>query len=471
MKSNNSIYAFFVFLSLLFWNPLVFYVVYRNTPVITIKFWWLFIAVLFAGGLVLIYFIRKNKLGEKAKNRTLTVAFTLIFLGLAIMADGLIAKPVKKTAEGKVIKKEGLIFEPNSTANYQSTEFNYTAQINSLGLREREIDPDKKGAFRIACFGDSWTFGWGVALEDSWPHRLELLLKESGYSNVEVINCGQAGQYSRTYLKNMRSVLPVLKPDLVLVGLLQGDDLAQLYETHGTFRNQPKAQKQEEEENPGISAKVKYIFTVFLQSSFRNTLEKVKESKRKPIEIKDDWISQAEAIRGAFNPLQQLRFSCLEDTVQQLFITGNLNPGLLHYYINFPDRNFIFNNPSHPATVFAINELKQDVADMKTLCDSTGAALSIISMPANQYTGHQVIRTPMDHLDTWVIENNKIDSIYRSVAETNGLPYIEMTAHFKNLENKSGYFFLFDGHPNEKGYKEIAAQIAVELKNRQLIKK
>ena len=35
--------------------------------------------------------------------------------------------------------------------------------------------------------------------------------------------------------------------------------------------------------------------------------------------------------------------------------------------------------------------------------------------------------------------------------------YIELTEHFVGLQNKSEYFFKYDGHPNKKGYEEIVA--------------
>jgi len=79
------------------------------------------------------------------------------------------------------------------------------------------------------------------------------------------------------------------------------------------------------------------------------------------------------------------------------------------------------------------------------------------------FTGHQVIRTPTDILDPYFVSNNKIDSIYRSLATENNIPYIEMTQHFISLPDKTGYFYRFDGHPNARGYKEIGNFIGEQL--------
>ncbi len=51
---------------------------------------------------------------------------------------------------------------------------------------------------------------------------------------------------------------------------------------------------------------------------------------------------------------------------------------------------------------------------------------------------------PSDILNNYFEENNKIDSMYRSVASLNGVPYIELTKHFISLSDKENYFFLFD---------------------------
>ena len=81
----------------------------------------------------------------------------------------------------------------------------------------------------------------------------------------------------------------------------------------------------------------------------------------------------------------------------------------------------------------------------------------------NYFTGHEVIRTSNDVLNSFFENNNNIDPIYHHIAISNDLPYIEMTDHFIGLENKSEYYFRYDGHPNEKGYADIARYIGKQL--------
>jgi lysophospholipase L1-like esterase len=68
-------------------------------------------------------------------------------------------------------------------------------QTNSKGLRDREIPyakaPEK---LRILMLGDSLTVGWGVAVEDTFPKRVERMYAAKGV-DAEVINAG-VGNYN-----------------------------------------------------------------------------------------------------------------------------------------------------------------------------------------------------------------------------------------------------------------------------------
>jgi hypothetical protein len=92
------------------------------------------------------------------------------------------------------------------------------------GLRRTTPLPAKTpGIFRIAAFGDSLTYGYGVAEEEAWPARLEQAL--AGEFRVEVINLGICGVQSEEVLDAMGRYLPVLDPDLVLYGVCLNDFL------------------------------------------------------------------------------------------------------------------------------------------------------------------------------------------------------------------------------------------------------
>lgn len=115
---------------------------------------------------------------------------------------------------------------PNVRAEFRTTEFHWFVETNDLGLRDRKFDRSRKGGARVLAIGDSFTLGWGVGVEDTWVKRLERNLRQGGRA-VEVINAGRAGTGTGWYAEAAETMVPVLRPDVVIVAVLQGDDLAQ----------------------------------------------------------------------------------------------------------------------------------------------------------------------------------------------------------------------------------------------------
>jgi GDSL-like Lipase/Acylhydrolase family len=99
-------------------------------------------------------------------------------------------------------------------------------QINRFGLRERdEIAPDNKakGERRIVCIGDSFTFGWGIPVEQCWVRKLETELRKTS-GNVHTINCGASGAIVvDEYASGLRTRFGQFQPDVVIVTLCLND--------------------------------------------------------------------------------------------------------------------------------------------------------------------------------------------------------------------------------------------------------
>ena len=73
------------------------------------------------------------------------------------------------------------VLRPSSTFPFSNPEFSTTVHTNSLGLRDDEASLHRP---RIICAGDSFTMGWGVEQNESFPQRIE---QETGYL---VLNAG-----------------------------------------------------------------------------------------------------------------------------------------------------------------------------------------------------------------------------------------------------------------------------------------
>jgi hypothetical protein len=92
-------------------------------------------------------------------------------------------------------------------------------QINTDGMRDREHRVAKpSGVFRIACLGDSITYGFGVPSPSSYPARLENRLNSSAARGVrfEVLNFGVTGYNITQSIENLRARALKYRPDLVI---------------------------------------------------------------------------------------------------------------------------------------------------------------------------------------------------------------------------------------------------------------
>jgi len=94
-------------------------------------------------------------------------------------------------------------------------------RVNSLGTRGPEFDPAKPaGTFRILSLGDSRTFGWGLAENETYSARLGDLLQQTvGASpRIEVINAGVNAWSFQQMQVFLRDTALAWKPDVVLIG-------------------------------------------------------------------------------------------------------------------------------------------------------------------------------------------------------------------------------------------------------------
>jgi GDSL-like Lipase/Acylhydrolase family len=98
-------------------------------------------------------------------------------------------------------------------------------RTNRLGFRDEEFDLlPAEDELRVLAIGDSFTFGSGVQLEDTWPQQLELMLEHGRLGPVQVVNAGfAAGHAPSTYASWVAGDGLALQPRLVIVGFCLND--------------------------------------------------------------------------------------------------------------------------------------------------------------------------------------------------------------------------------------------------------
>jgi hypothetical protein len=125
-------------------------------------------------------------------------------------------------------------------------------------------------------------FGWGEDNDQTWPKRLENRLASTDRP-LKVYNLGKPGADPDDYLDIARSYVPFLKPKILLVSLLQGDDLAQLLLKDGES-TAPRAKNANETKS------------AFLQTQFRGLLALARLASTSASSATENWGSVAKEI-------------------------------------------------------------------------------------------------------------------------------------------------------------------------------
>lgn len=102
----------------------------------------------------------------------------------------------------------------------------FSVTISGKGLRDREIGRKQPGEFRVLLLGDSFTFGWGLEVEQTIGRQLEeMLMASNSTRRFTVINAGVEGYGPWQERIRLREIGFALEPDIVILQLYPGNDI------------------------------------------------------------------------------------------------------------------------------------------------------------------------------------------------------------------------------------------------------
>ena len=166
-----------------------------------------------------------SQMKDKFKALLLSVIFIVLFFALTEVFIRLFwgnwHDPESIYRPGMVNRHE-LIPNKKVTLEYGGRE--YLVEINSDGLRNKEVALDKNGIFRIIGLGDSITFGAFLNREDTYLHKVESMLNSGSIAQrFEVVNAGVPGYGPMHELVYLKKKLIKYKPDVVMIGFCIND--------------------------------------------------------------------------------------------------------------------------------------------------------------------------------------------------------------------------------------------------------
>ena len=382
------------------------------------------------------------------KNLLLACVSVLVGFGLSVAADraaGLLLP------EPRPAGTMALLFPPGAEESFETPEFAHTSRINSLGLRDREIAPGESDQYRIVAIGDSFTYGWGVNLEDTWVKRLEGNLHAQGL-DVQTVNAGAPGAGPSNYADAAERVLPVLKPDLVVVAMLHDD-----YTAAGPIDL--------EEQVNAFLATVRAVYPNLtrLLGGEKEPPEPAGETTtpaKKSSEENRALNANAAKVNLAQAPVeQQARFETLDDAVKEAFLSGDLNPFLIMSALACPNHYTFRLDLDAPFVRQCIQQTADHLVRIKRAAEAHGARAIVVSVPLGPYVNahayENVQRVGFD-VEEKMLTTDAPDRAIGLACEKAGLPFYAVTETFRTQRDTPGLYYTLDGHFSPAGHKLYA---------------
>ncbi len=363
---------------------------------------------------------------------------TIAMLALSVSADrfyGAVLLP----------ETDNLLFPAYSTAIHETSEFKLKVQINNLGFRgpETHIEKSKK---RILIIGDSFTFGWGVIEDSTWIHRLAVK-----YPNVEFLNLGQGGNHPGDYVQVAKRSVPRLKPDFVMVCVLQGNDLHQLmrlieFEKDGL----------EKSAKPVMQEPFGERINRYLSIVYPNITTRI--SHRAYIQPK--WKLDAATLLQQLSENQLSKYHQIDGHLRVEFESGRLNPALIYESVHHPKMFLTSVDTSEALVQKAIVRLQHHLAELKEICDKNDARFLVLDIPNRPYG---FPRTVIE-LEQLGFEVSGADSLNGSTptsiaTKRLGLPLLQPTLQ----DSTEALFYTHDGHWNDAGNRTFTRELVKKL--------
>ena len=281
-------------------------------------------------------------------------------------------------------------------------------QVNDYGLRSRPLSMrPAAGTHRLLALGDSATFGEAVAVEDAWPSVLERELARRGRQGWEVVNGGVEGWNSLAEVAWLSARGLALAPETIVVAVNLNDfDYTPHLGPLGILTLEPAHPS--DEYSPASWSELYFVIRWLVRTGGHG------------------WVSDPTG--AAALPADAARWHPLDRLVSKI---------RKNYYAQpTDDRWAIYTRSLHR---------------FGDLCRENEIRLLVAILPdGDQFTGVDADLTPQEKL--------------RAVCVEAGLDCLDLFDAFRAAGGDTMFRDIM--HPNEAGYRLVAAQIADHLAGR-----
>ena len=325
----------------------------------------------------------------------------------------------------------GIIYFPYHKENWSRMEFNYEVSINSLGIRDDEIDTSLSHSFVI---GDSFVFGEGVSLNDTISKQL------SKYCNRSFVNLGNSGAHVKNYLFTYKKSVKHLEPEDVIIVIFVGNDILDYgKDDNSEFENDVKLF------NSFMLRDIRRRIKNLLVKNLDNSCDILPKSPQ--LLNQSQYSNYLKMDKGIYNKATENK-ECHKTSINPYLVRESLaNPNYFQTYINAErirktqelilEMNKVISLKSRRVMFVFIPEMAQLGENYSYLYDKLGVNVSGVN-------------------ETHWIQKEFMDFCIRS-----GLSCIDMFGVFKN--SSSALYWKLDPHLNARGNELIALSIGKSL--------
>ncbi len=154
-------------------------------------------------------------------NRSINAALLILALGWIVLTAEIALKLLPLPSSETYISYAPSSFSVHQFSREARDLENFDGELQAVlrnGYRGKSFPVAKgKGETRIVFLGGSFVFDYNAGPGKDWPHRIEKILRERGYSNVTVINAGTPGHHTFDSVGRLYSEIHCFEPDYVVI--------------------------------------------------------------------------------------------------------------------------------------------------------------------------------------------------------------------------------------------------------------
>ena len=326
----------------------------------------------------------------------------------------------------------------SSALHYAITdEFIVNVTINSAGYRDQDFKIKKlRNTKRIIFLGDSYVFGFGVELNETFHQIIKRKLSEKNKS-YEIINAGYKGNFAEDteYLYLKKEGIK-LNPDVVLLAITLSNDFDDINTNKLYYNSSDNLYKAE--------SLVHYI-----DNQSRLRFKQSQESQ--------NFIKRALYKINLVLSYKSHLYILLKDTFRNILYT--------FYYGKYQN---VYSNNYTEEINSSFAKVMNYTIKINELAKKNKAILVLILIPDKRAVYEYKIKDTNSDILNWTKPSEEI----KRIAEKNNITVIDVLPDLKdyvNTHNQEMIYFKVDPHWNSKGHKIAAEAIYSKLKSLKII--